>query len=61
LLLVTAQVGGDIGKGVRDRLLLHQEKMVSTQIDPRSTIVTAQLFVHGTAHDAIESAAAIPR
>lgn len=30
LLLVTAQVGGDIWKGMRDRVLLHQEVVVST-------------------------------
>jgi hypothetical protein len=29
--------------------------MVSTPIDPRSTIVTDQVFVHGTPHDAIEA------
>ena len=55
LLLVTAQAGGDIWKGVRARVLLRQERVVSTQIDPRSTIVTAQLFVHGPLHDAIEA------
>jgi hypothetical protein len=55
LLLVTAQVGGDIWKGVRDRVLLQQERVVSTLIDPRSTIVTDQVFVHGTSHDAVEA------
>jgi hypothetical protein len=55
LLLVTAQVGGDIAKGVRDVVFQDQEIGVSTQIDPRSTIVTAQLFVHGPAHDALEA------
>jgi hypothetical protein len=55
LRLVTAQVGGDIGKGVRDVVLLYQEIVVLTQIVPRSTIVTAQVFVHGTSHDAIEA------
>jgi hypothetical protein len=42
-------------RGVRDRVLLHQEIVGSTQIDPLSTIVTAQVFVHGTSHDAIEA------
>jgi hypothetical protein len=55
LLLVTAQVGGYIWKGVRDLVLLHQERVVSTPIDPWSTIVTDQVFVHGTSHDAIEA------
>jgi hypothetical protein len=55
LLLVTAQVGGDIGKGVKDVVFQYQEIGVSTPIDPRSTLVTAQLFVHGTSHDAIEA------
>jgi hypothetical protein len=55
LLLVTAQVGGYICQGVRDLVLLHQEMVVSTQIDPRSTIVTEQVFVHGTSHDDVET------
>jgi hypothetical protein len=55
LLLVTAQAGGYIWKGVRDLVLLHQEIVVSTQIDPRSTIVTDQVFVQGTSQDAIEA------
>jgi hypothetical protein len=55
LLLVTAQVGGYIWKGVRDVVLLHQEIVVSTQIDPLSTIVTDQVFVHGTSHDDLEA------
>jgi hypothetical protein len=55
LLLVTAQAGGDIGKRVRALVFLHQERVVSTQIDLRSTIVTDQLFVHGTSHDDIEA------
>jgi hypothetical protein len=51
---VTTQVGGDIWKGVRDRVLLHQERVVSRQTGPRSTILIDQVFVHGTSHDAIE-------
>jgi hypothetical protein len=55
LLVVTAQVGGYIGQRVRDLVLLHQEIVVSTPIDPRSTIVTDQLFVHGPSHDDIKA------
>jgi hypothetical protein len=55
VLLVPAQVGGDIWKGVRDLVFLHQERVVSTQIDPRSTIVTDQVFVHGPSDDDIEA------
>jgi hypothetical protein len=40
---------------VKDLVLLHQERVVSTPIDPRSTIVTDQVFVHGTSHDDIEA------
>jgi hypothetical protein len=46
---------GYIGKGVRDLVFLHQEIVVSTQIDPLSTIVTDQVCVHGTPQDAIEA------
>jgi hypothetical protein len=55
LLLVTAQVGGYLWKGVRELVFLHQEIVVSTQIEPLSTIVTDQVFVHGTPQDAIEA------
>lgn len=55
MLLVTAQVGGYIWKGVRDVVFLYQEIMVLTQINPLSTIVTDQVFDHGTLQDAIEA------
>jgi hypothetical protein len=51
----TTQVGGYIGQGVRDLVLLRQEIGVSTPIDPQSTIVADQVFVHRTSHVAIEA------
>jgi hypothetical protein len=48
-------MGGYICQGVRDLVLLHQEIVVSAQIDPLSTIVTDQVFVHGTSHDDLEA------
>jgi hypothetical protein len=40
---------------VRDLVFLDQDIVVSTQIDPLSTIVTDQVFVHGTSHDDLEA------
>ena len=45
---MATQVGGYVCRRVRDLALLRQVIVVSTSIDPVSTIVTAQLSVHGT-------------
>jgi hypothetical protein len=50
------EVGGDRQvEGGGDLGFLHQERVVSTPINPRSTIVTDQVFVHGTSDDDIEA------
>jgi hypothetical protein len=40
---------------VRAIALPYQEIVASTQIDPLLTIMTNQVFVHGTSHDDIEA------
>jgi hypothetical protein len=41
-------------EGGGDLVFLHQERVVSTPIDPRSTIVTDQVFVYGSSDDDLE-------